>query len=200
MNDSLVERLLNEFSSPKELSKRQISLFLKPEVIEKLDQITKELNNYTEKNTSRNYLIELAVESLIDSFPKAISEYNKKYNSKDTDFDTVIYPSDYTGIDTLINERKWYYVRINREYISRVKYIALYLGNPTSRITHYAKVKNYVPEVINGKTKYTIYIDGDVIPLETPVKLGDTNPLGVRSPKYTTLEKLKKAKEFSDLN
>lgn len=200
---TLVERLLNELSSPKELNKRQISLFLKPEIIEQLDNLTKEFNVHSIKIASRNYLIEIAIENLLQTFPRVLEEYDKKYRddvTEPTEFDTAIYPSYSDGLDTLIKERRWYYVRINKNNIKKIKYIALYLGNPMSCITHYAKVKEYVPEVSNGKIKYSVYITGDIIPLEHPVILGNTNPVGMRSPKYTTLSKLKSAKEVSDLN
>lgn len=73
------------------------------------------------------------------------------------------------------------------------------LGHPKSQVTHYATVKEYRPKIIEGKIKYEVYIE-NLTELKYPVVLGDTNPLGTRSPKYTTLEKLKKAKQYSDLN
>lgn len=202
-NYTLVERILKELSSPKELNKRQISLFLKPELLEQLDNLLKEFNNYSQKVASRNYLIEIAVENLIQTFPKVLEEYNKKYREEVTEtleFDTVVYPSYSGGLETLIKEHKWYYVRINKENIEKIKYIALYLGYPDSCITHYAIVDKYKEEIIDGKRKYSVYIKGDIIPLDQPVVLGSTNPVGMRSPKYTTLAKLKSATEVVDLN
>ncbi len=198
-SDNLIKSLLNEMSNPKDLNKKQISVFLKPDILEELDTLIKDLNNYTERSMSRNYLIELAIKNLIECYPTVKAKYKEKYNPQKSNFDTVVYPSDCDGLKTLKEENKWYYVRINQEYIPKIKYLALYLGHPTSQITHYATVNDYEPLVVDGKVKYIVHIK-DIKKLTNPIVLGDTNPLGTRSPKYTTLEKLKKAKQYSDLN
>ncbi len=200
--DKQVSKLLNEFSSPKKLNKKQVSIFLPKEILDKLDDITNEVNNYTERTVSRNNLIEIAVQSLIESYPLALNDYKQKYSEEDADdyFDTAVFPSYYSGIETLLSENKWYYVRINEKNISKIKYIALYLGSPIKKITHYAEVKGKPEKVlIKGKPKYIFYV-GKITKLKKPIPLGSANPVGTRSTKYTTLKKLLNAQEYSDLD
>ena len=154
--------LLKEFANPKDLNKKQISVFLKQETINELDKLTKSINNYTKKTTSRNYLIEIAVDSLIDIYPDVVNEYNKKK-------------------------------------ISKIKYIALYLGYPIQQITHYAKIEKLEEVPIKNKKKYIAHLS-DIIELDKPIILGETLAVATRSIKYTTLEKLLKAKVYADLN
>ena len=193
------ETLLKEFANPKDLHKKQISVFLKPETINELDKLTKNINNYTQKTTSRNYLVELAVDSLIDIYPGVVNEYKKKSNIKSKEFNTIICPSWPNGLETFIGESKWYYIRLDKKKISKIKYIALYLGYPIQQITHYAKVEKLEEVSIKNKKKYIVHLS-DIIELDEPIKLGETPAVATRSIKYTTLEKLLKAKVYADLN
>lgn len=191
--------LLKEFANPKDLNKKQISVFLKQETINELDKLTKSINNYTKKTTSRNYLIEIAVDSLIDIYPDVVNEYKKKSNIKSIDFDTIICPSWPNGLETFIGESKWYYIRLDKKKISKIKYIALYLGYPIQQITHYAKIEKLEEVPIKNKKKYIAHLS-DIIELDKPIILGETLAVATRSIKYTTLEKLLKAKVYADLN
>lgn len=193
----MIQRIQEKMREKPEPNKRQISLFLLPEKVNQLDEIVQEINETSIQKLTRSGLIELAVDVLIEDSQKILEE--RKQKETDEFFDLAVFPSDETGEDTLWSEKKWYYVRVDEKKISKIKYIAIYLGAPYSRIHYYAKVKKFESHPINGRKKYIIYIDGNPIELSHEVQLGSSNPMAVRATKYTTLEKLKKANEFSEL-
>ena len=188
MNEDFIKSLKTE------TKKKQKKILLN-----ELDKLTKSINNYTKKTTSRNYLIEIAVDSLIDIYPAVVNEYKKKNEVTNKEYDTIVCPSWPNGLETFIGESKWYYIRINKQNIPKIKYIALYLGYPIQQITHYAKVEKFEEVIIKNKKKYIVHLS-DIIKLTNPIILGETPAVATRSIKYTTLEKLLNAKEYDDLN
>lgn len=199
VNNSMIKRIEEQFANPKELNKRQISVFLKPETIKELDKAIEKVKEYSDKKITRNTMIELALQSLIECIPKALKNYEEKNKNIKEEYDTVIFPCDETGVETFIRTKSWFYVRTDKNKIDNLKYIALYTGYPVQSITHYGVIKSYEPRDFNGKTKYIYYLKGEPIALENPVPLGNINPQSTRSPRYTTLKKLKEAKEYADL-
>lgn len=200
IKDNMIKKISEEFSSPDELNKRQISIFLKPAVLSELDKITEQIKEKSNNKITRNYLIELAIDNLIECAPIALKNYEEKYKKeKENEFDTIVFPCDITGVDTFKMTKSWFYVRTDASKIDKLKYIALYTTSPVQAITHYGKIKSYESKTFNGQVKYIYFLDGSPIELETPIPLGNSDPQSTRSPKYTTLEKLKTAKQYSDL-
>lgn len=200
IKNTMVKKIENQFSPPSEINKRQISVFLAPETVDALDQVVEQIKKYSNKKITRNSVIEIAVETLIESAPEAINHYEQQYKIKNEEnFDTVIFPSDITGIDTLTRTKSWFYVRVDKNKIDKLKFLGLYIGVPIQAVTHVAEIDHYEEREFNGKIKYIFYIKNNPIELETPVKLGSINPQATRSPKFTCLTTLKKAKEFKDL-
>ena len=200
LNSNMVKKIEEQFSSPNELNKRQISVFLKPELIDELDQAAEQIKKYSNKKITRNSLIEIALETLIKSVPEAVKHYKKKYKTENEPFfDTVIFPSDITGLETLSRTKSWFYVRVDKNKIDKLSYLALYTGSTIQAVTHFCLIDHYEEKEFNGKTKYIFYIKNEPIKLENPVPLGSSNPQATRSAKYTSLDKLKKSKEFKEL-
>lgn len=191
--------------------KKQLTFNIDSKLIDKMDKVSEIFNDINKRNYPRNALLEDAIDTYlteIDSFLKenyniAIENYNgnyepDKYKSSNDDFDTVIYPGYVDGFEEVfLGEYRWYYVRIRKENIKKVKYIAIYVGKPVSAITHYAKVKEYIPST-RYPSKYLIELE-EPIPLSHKIELGSISAASLRAPKYTTLDKLLKAKEVSDL-
>lgn len=196
--------------------KKQLTFNVRTVLIEKMDKISETFNQINNQNYPRNTLLEDAIISYIDEIDTFLrDEYNmnifedkkeseiepEPYKKKiDENFDTVIYPGYQDGFEqAFMNECRWYYVRIKKERIPKVKYIGIYLGSPISAITHYAKVLGY-EESKKYPGKYYVYIDGNqIFKLPKPITLGNCNPAATRAPKYTTLDKLKKASTIEDL-
>lgn len=196
--------------------KKQLTFNVRASLIEKMDKISEVFGQINNQNYPRNSLLEDAIISYINEIDSVLREdydmnifgdeqknnqepdlYRKENNE---DFDTVVYPGYIDGFEQAFKgECRWYYVRIKKEKIPKVKYIAIYLGSPISAITHYAKVLNY-QESKRYPGRYFVNIDGNEIhKLPHPIQLGDCSPAATRAPKYTTLEQLKKATTFSDL-
>lgn len=200
INNNMIKKIEEQFVAPKELNKRQISVFLRPEMIDALDRTTEKIKEYSDKKITRNTMIELAIENLIECAPIALKNYEKQNERPKEEYDTVVFPCDETGVDTFIRTKSWFYVRTDKNKIDQLKYIALYTGYPVQSITHYGVIQNYESKDFNGKTKYIYFLKGEPIALARPIPLGNINPQSTRSPRYTTLKKLKAAKEYSDLS
>lgn len=184
------------------LKKEQLSTLLEIDTVNRLNNLVSIINNEYNIKVNRSQIIEFAVEKMLEVYPDAIKDFdgNTKTIKKDNlDYDTIICPAKANGLDNFLKEKKWQYIRLNQDKIDKIKYIALYVGNPISKITHYAKVKTITEVIHQSKKKYIIMVENP-IELENHVILGDSNPISTRAIKYTTLDKLFKARKYSDLN
>ena len=196
------EKIHLRLTRMQETSRKPISIPFKEENIKRLDSLARAMTRHSGTTVSRNMLIEDAVESYIE---EAVTIFSEEGIPLDVDeepaFDTVVFPAkmDEDYMEAFFNDLEWRYVRVDKNKIPRIKYIALYVGAPQSSITHYATVApggfEYVPEL----GKYRIRLQGGPVELPRPVPLGSASPMSVRSPKYTTLQKLMSANEFREL-
>lgn len=202
-NSMILEEALKEkVSNPT----KTLTISLDEARVRDLDLVARILAEERGKTFTRNKLIEQAIEGyLAEAFEKItdkgidIEKYkNTTTKSKCEFFNCVVYPAHDEGfIETFLNEGTWYYVKINKDKIPKIKYVAIYRNFPTSGITHYAKVKEY--EYVEEQQGYRIIFDGDVIELDNFIPLGNVNAASTRAPRYTTLTKLLSASEYKDL-
>ena len=61
MNNNMIKKIEDQLTLPKELNKRQISVFLKPDTIKELDDATEKIKKYSDKKITRNTIVELAI-------------------------------------------------------------------------------------------------------------------------------------------
>jgi hypothetical protein len=80
--------------------------------------------------------------------------------------------------------------------IPKIKYIAAYQSSPISAITHAAPVARIEPHGDSGKFKLIFSEPARAI---GPVPLGDAPSGFMQGPRYTTYERLLKAKKVTDL-
>ncbi len=195
-------KILARLTKPEEEARKALSIPFKMDIITCLDAIAKAMTRHSGVTTTRNMLIEDAVECFIDEAIEVLAEEGVELDiDDDNDFDTAVFPAQ-MGEEyrqAFFDDREWRYVRVAKNKIPKIKYIALYVGAPQSAITHYAKVAQdgFVYEPREGK--YKIRLEGDPIELPAPILLGAASSLSVRSPKYTTLQKLFTAREFREL-
>lgn len=196
---SIKKRLATTVAQPK----KQILIALKADNIEKLDSIARTLTRQSGRSTSRNMIIEDAVEAYIQDALEIFEEEGISVETESGEnvvYDTVVFPAHEEGFrEAFLDEGRWYYVRVSKERIPNLKYVAVYVGTPISQITHYAKIARDGFEYDENEKKYVIHFEGQAIELENPIPLGGISAASTRAPRYTTLQKLLTAEEYKDL-
>ncbi len=91
----------------------------------------------------------------------------------------------------------WFAIRIGGGMLDKIRYIAAYITHPTSAITHYASVDRI--ESYGDKGKYKVFFQGKPIKLKHKVPLGPNPNMAIQGPRYTSFDRLKAAKDISDL-
>ena len=111
--------------------------------------------------------------------------------------DTVIVPAKQEGfIETFLGENTWHAIRISGGKLPKIKYIAAYITQPTSQITHYAPVASI--EAYGEEGKYKLNFSESAIPIG-PIPFGDAPSGAMQGPRYTSFKKLMAAKKLTDL-
>ena len=111
--------------------------------------------------------------------------------------DTIIVPAQQEGFQaTFIGKNAWHAIRISGGMIPKIKYIAAYQTQPISAITHLAPVARIEPYGDAGKYRVVFSEPAKEI---GPVPLGKMPSGAMQGPRYTTLTKLKMAKNVGDL-
>ena len=111
--------------------------------------------------------------------------------------DTIVVPAKIEGFkETFLGENSWYAIRIAGVKRPKIKYIAAYITQPDSRITHYAKVESIEEYGEDGKFKLNFAEPATEV---GPILFADATPGSMQSPRYTSLVKLLTAKKLTDL-
>ena len=113
--------------------------------------------------------------------------------------DTIVVPAWKEGFqETFIGENRWYAIRIHASMVPRIKYVAAYEVAPVSAITRVAPVKNI--ELWKDTSKYVLNFSEPAKEIG-PLKL-IPKPNGIvkapQAPRYTTYERLMKAKTLDE--
>ena len=113
----------------------------------------------------------------------------KRVSLEDREFDTIICPAHEEGFnEVFLGENMWRAIRVSREAIPRLRYIAIYVTGDTKAITHYGRVKDIRPWKRTGK--YAVYLKGKALPIG-PIPWG--NWVAIQGPRLTTFRKLRRA-------
>ena len=97
--------------------------------------------------------------------------------------DCVIVPAQEEGFNRVfIGEHQWHSIRIGKDKIQQLKWIAGYQVSPISAITHIAKIKEILP--FQNTSKYVVVFDGPAIKLSRPIGLGSNSSRAPQSPIY----------------
>ncbi len=194
-NQKILERL-EPVQGPE---KKQFSLALPVELVEKLDMVARAMAKASGRSVTRNMLIEDAVEAFLDEAVSTLEERGIVLEeAEQPDFYDTVVLSGYEDRfrQAFLTEECWYPAKVSQERIPRIRYVAIYVGQPVSAVTHYGKVREFVPD---GARKYRIELEGAPVPLAAPIPLGDIAHVLVCRPRYTTLDRLLAAKEYKDL-
>jgi hypothetical protein len=131
--------------------------------------------------------------------PRSIvaSKTSEPETDKSETLDTVVVPAQEDGFkEVFLGQNCWYAIRISGDMLPKIRYIAGYVSKPVSAITHYAVVERIEPYGENGK--YRLFFSGKAKEIG-PIRFEDAQPGSMQSPRYTSITKLKKAKNLSEL-
>ncbi len=124
-------------------------------------------------------------------------ELTIKNDIKNNGFDTLICAAKKDGFKTaFLDQKAWWAVRIKKENISSIKYLAIYQVAPISALTHYGEVDKI--ELYEDGDKYKIYLK-DVVKLNNDISIGDDPYLRPQGPRYTKLKDLLASATLDDL-
>ena len=113
------------------------------------------------------------------------------------ELDTIVVPAQKDGFERVfLGQDAWWAIRISGGMIPKIKYIAAYQSAPVSAITHAAPVARIEPHGDSGKFK--LIFSEPARPIG-PVPLGDAPSGFMQGPRYTTYERLLKAKKVTEL-
>lgn len=112
--------------------------------------------------------------------------------------DTIVVPARLLGFaEVFLGEDRWYSVRISKDRIPYLKYIAVYQSHPKSAVTYVAKIDKIVSSPYETGKRMVVF-DGCAKQLKRPIPLGE-NDLALQSPRYTNHRKLVSASTVGDL-
>jgi hypothetical protein len=98
--------------------------------------------------------------------------------------------------EVFIGENAWHAIRISGGMLPKIKYIAAYQSQPVSAITHVAPVTRIEPYGDSGKYKLTFSEPAKSI---GPIPFADAPSGLMQGSRYTTYDRLQKAKKVADL-
>lgn len=114
-----------------------------------------------------------------------------------TESDTLIVPAQKEGFEEVfIGENKWYALRISGGMLPKIKFVAAYQSQPISAITHIAPVARIEPYGDSGKYQLIFSEPAKTI---GPIPFGDAPSGFMQGPRYTTRDRLERAKKLTDL-
>lgn len=191
-----------------------IDAFLEDLIFEKevsaiiiIDEITPDLENVVNQLAMKIDLLEfqtfISSDERIRKFTPFQEEIRDITEGKDKEtkvqeLDTIVVPANEEGFnEVFLGKNQWYAIRVSSSMIDRIKYIAGYQTTPISAITHYAEVSKIVKYKDTGK--YIVYFKDpakDIGPIKLTTGKKGKVPQG---PRYTTYEKLTKAKKLEDV-
>lgn len=193
---------------------RNIDDFLESIIFEKpiaaiviIDQSTPELENVLSQLTMDTDIIEFQTfkskEGSIYKFTPfnaEIREISESQTStlKPEELNTVVVAAREEGFEKeFLGNNRWFAIRINASMVDKLKYIATYQVAPVSAITYYAEIASI--EKWQDTNKYIVYFK-EAAKKITQIPL-DKNKKGLapQAPRYTSIERLLKAKKLSQV-
>ncbi|QCK85571.1 GIY-YIG nuclease family protein [Phreatobacter aquaticus] len=115
-----------------------------------------------------------------------------------TDKDTIIVPANEEGFRRVfLGENCWHSIRISGGMLPRIKWIAGYQTLPVAAITHIAEVERIEPYGDTGK--FRLVFKAPATSLAKPIPFADAKPGAMQGPRYTSRDKLLKARVLKDL-
>jgi hypothetical protein len=193
---------------------RNIDDFLESIIFEKtvaaiviIDQSTPELENVLSQLTMDTDILEFQTFTNENERIHKFTPFNadirevtesSKSDIKVEDLNTVVVAAREEGFEQeFLKNNCWYAIRIHASMLDKIKYVAAYQVAPVSAITYYAEVSKI--EKWKDTNKYILYFKEKAIKIKT-IPLDKTKKgLAPQAPRYTSIERLLKAKSLAEV-
>lgn len=176
----------------------------KPSAIIVIDEATEELSNVMGQLTMATEIIEAQT---YVSGAKQLHRFRPLHedilsdlpNNEDADkLDTIIVPAREDGFkEEFLDNKRWYAIRISSTMLDKIKYIAAYQVAPVSAITYVAEVRDI--QKYNDTNKYIVYFKDNTLRKINTIGLGKKKGQALQGPRYSSIDKIKKAKTLDDI-
>lgn len=114
------------------------------------------------------------------------------------EIDTIVVPARKDGFDEcFIGENRWYAIRIHSSMIPKIRYVAAYQVAPVSAITHVAPVARI--ELWKETGKYVLNFSEPASKIGPLALVPGGRASAPQAPRYTSFQKLQKAKSLDDV-
>ncbi len=134
--------------------------------------------------------------SLSENYARQIRKTSKQHFSALNGNDTVVVPAREENFEKMfMAQNLWSSIKIKEDMLDKIKYLAVYQTVPIQAITHVAPVERIEP---NNRGKYVLYFSERPTELSQHVVL-DSNSYPPQNHFYTSIGKLKSAKNLSDI-
>lgn len=176
--------------------RKTLSIALSNDLLQKLDELSEITASICGRTVTRQSVIETAIDAYVKEYEQILQdEYGVKLHSSsiNEEINTLVVPAHADGLDTLLNG-EWFWLRIGKDKIDKIKYLAIYFGTPVQAITHIATVDKLTKHPSGFKASLS-----KVNELENPIPLGDISSLYVRPNRYISKERLLSATTYADL-
>ncbi len=110
------------------------------------------------------------------------------------EYDTIVCPGHQEGFEKeFLGKNRWYAIRLSKNVIANLKYIAIYVTSPEHRITHYGRIASIKPYQNSGK--YMVKLRGRAKSIGPIVHAPGINMQGSR---LVLVEKLKNSRTIAE--
>lgn len=99
-------------------------------------------------------------------------------------------------LNVFLAEQAWYPIRIDDRRKRDLRWICVYQNSPVRAITHYAEITEIADYLETGRYRIVFR---EPIELPTPIALDLASGLTMQGQKYTSLNRILRAKSISDL-
>lgn len=111
------------------------------------------------------------------------------------EYDTIVCPAHQEGFETeFLGKNRWYAIRISKNVIPRLKFIALYVTSPVGQVTHYGRIRSIKPW--HNSKKYIVILSGSakrIGPIEYSPKVN------IQAPRLALMARLMRARTLADV-
>jgi hypothetical protein len=110
------------------------------------------------------------------------------------EYDTIVCPAHHEGFEKeFLGRNRWFAIRISKNVIPRLKYIAIYVTSPICQITHYGRIRSIKPW--HDSKKYVVLLKGTAKRIG-PIDL--SSKINMQGSRLALMARLQRARTLAD--